>query len=125
MALDLTLPISMPLAFAYLVNTLIAFVAVVLSDRIISHEIEIKHAMIISIVALFVAPMLAPYIGVVDRGLAILLSFVVWVILGELMLTSDRGTKFKVLAIAFVTYYLLSVFLTDPINALMRPYLPF
>ncbi len=125
MALDLALPVSGSLAFAYLLNTLLAFAAVVLSDRIIAHEIEAKHALIISIVALFVAPVFAPYIGVVDRGLAIILSFVVWVILGELLLKADTGTKFKVLAIAFATYYILSVFLTEPISALLRPWLPF
>ncbi len=124
MALDLSLPISMSLATAYLINTLLAFVAVVLSDRIIAHEVEAKHALILAVMAFFVAPMLAPYIGVYDRGIAIILSFVVWVLLGEALLRADLGTKFKVLAIAFVVYYILSIFLLDMIQGYLRGFLP-
>lgn len=124
MALELALPISTSLAATYLINTLLAFAAVVLSDRIIAHEVELKHALIISVIALFVTPMLAPYIGVFDRGLAIVLSFVVWVIAGEILLRADYATKFKVLAIAFFVYYILSVFLADTIQRYLRAYLP-
>jgi len=121
---DLSLPIAPALAVTYLVNTLLAFAAVVLSDKIISHEIEIKHALIISFVALFITPILVPYIGVFDRGMAIILSFVVWVMLGEVLLRSDYTTKFKVLAIAFGVYYILSIFVAETIYGYLRQYLP-
>jgi len=125
MALDLALPISTSLAITYLINTLLAFAAVVLSDRIIAHEVEAKHALILSVISLFVVPMLAPYIGIFDRGIAIILSFVVWVALGEVLLRSDYTTKFKVLAIAFVAYYILSIFLLETIQGYLRGFMPF
>lgn len=125
MALDLALPISTSLATTYLINTLLAFFLVVLSDRIIAHEVEAKHALILSVISLFVVPMLAPYIGVFDRGIAIILSFVVWVALGEVLLRSDYATKFKVLAIAFGVYYILSIFLLETIQVYLRGFMPF
>ena len=124
MVLDLALPISVSLATTYLINTLLAFAAVVLSDRIIAHEVEVKHALILSVISLFVVPLLAPYIGVFDRGIAIILSFVVWVALGEVLLRADYGTKFKVLAIAFGVYYILSIFLLETIQRYLRVFTP-
>lgn len=124
MALDLTLPISPALAMTYMINALLAFVAVVLSDRIIAHEVEAKKALVIAVISLFAAPMFAPYLGIFDRGLAILLSFVVWVVLGEILLRADYGTKFKVLAIAFVVYYALSIFLLETIQGYLRAFTP-
>lgn len=121
----LSLPISPALATAYLISTLLAFIAVILSDRIIAHEVETKHALILSVVSLFLVPLVAPYIGVFDKGLAIILSFVVWVILGEVLLHADMQTKFKVLAVAFFVYYVMSIFLLETIQGYLRPFLPY
>ena len=119
------IPFSTSLAVAYLLNAILAFAAVVLVDKIISHDIEAKHALILSAVSFFAVPLIAPFVGAFDRGASIILSFVSWVILGEIILQSDRTTKLKVLVIAFAVYYLLSIFVTDSIYAALSRYISF
>lgn len=117
------LPVS--LAVAYLLNAILAFAAVVLVDKVISHDIEAKHAFILSLVSFFAVPLLAPFVGAFERNASLVLSFVSWVILGEVILQSDRTTKLKVLVIAFAVYYLLSLFVADSVYAVLKRYLPF
>lgn len=125
MALPLSLPISASLAITYLINTLLAFAAVVLADRIIAHEMEAKRALVIAVISLFATPLLAPYLGIYDRGVAILLSLVVWVVMGEILFHADFQTKLKVMGVAFLVYYILSIFLLETIQGYLRPFMQF
>ncbi|MFH0832363.1 MAG: hypothetical protein V1900_01410 [Candidatus Aenigmatarchaeota archaeon] len=99
----------------YFVNSLIAFVAVMLSDEIIAHNIEVKHALILSVLSFFVAPVVAPLVGLSGIYALILIPLVVWVLLGEIVLEADWETKLKVLLVAFAVYYILSIVLGDMI----------
>lgn len=96
-----------------LISTLVAFVALVLSDTVIAHGIEAKRLLIMSLVALFIAPIAGSFLS----GYIVLSSFVfayavplaVWIILGEVLLTADMMTKVKVAAVGFVVYIILSL----------------
>lgn len=119
-----SLPFSASVAITYLINALLAFVAVVLVDRIISHEVEAKHALALSIVSFVAVPILAPFIGAFEKNALLVLSFVSWVILGEALLQSDWQTKLKVLVIAFVVYSVLTLFAADMVSDMLRRYMP-
>ena len=102
-----------------LVNSIVAFIAIMLANKVIAHNFEAKHAFIMAIVALFITPIvgtfIAPYIPIPYFG-AIILPLVVWIALGELSLNADPVTKLKIIIIAFVVYFLLSIFLTPMIR---------
>ena len=116
--------VSLSLAVTYFLNAVLAFAVVMLVDKIISHEIEAKHAFILAMVAFVVVPLVAPFVGAFERNGLLILSFVSWVILGEVVLRADWQTKLKVLVIAFVVYYILSLFAADTLNTVLRRYLP-
>src|SRR5687768_12610621 len=98
---------------ATLVSALVAFVALVISDKFIAHGIETRRLAIISIAALFIAPiagtLISSYLLVPLYIAAYLLPLAIWIILGEFLLTNDRMTNFKVAAIGWVVYIILSV----------------
>lgn len=106
-----------------LISSLVAFIAIVIADKLIAHNFEAKHSFIMAIVALFATPIVIGFIlGMLALPLfvvagvevisGLLLPLVVWIALGELLLESDRMTKLKVVIIAFVVYLVLSIFLT-------------
>ncbi len=109
-------PLSVGGIIALLLNALVAFIALVIADKIIAHSINVKKLFIIALVALF----LTPIVGAVVLELialpvlvsAYILPLLVWIILGEVLLSSDMGTKAKVAVIGFVVYIVLSIFLT-------------
>ena len=106
-----------------LISSLVAFIAIVIADKLIANNFEAKHSFIMAIVALFATPIVIGFIlGMLALPLfvvagvevisGLLLPLVVWIALGELLLESDRMTKLKVVIIAFVVYLILSIFLT-------------
>ncbi len=106
------------------VSAILAFIAIVASDKLISHSIDAKKSLIMALIALFIVPIAAtfvlgfipvlasiPYIG------SILLPLVFWIGLGEGLLSSDRKTKLKVAVVAFIVYIILQVFAAPYIRA--------
>jgi uncharacterized membrane protein len=113
-----------------LVNAIVAFIAIVLADKLIAHNFDAKHSFIMAIVALFVTPIILGFIfgflslpvfivGGIEIISGFILPLVVWIALGELLLQADRITKLKVIIIAFVVYLILSIFLTPFLMGLL------
>lgn len=115
---------AVSVAMTYLINALIAFVVVFLIDKVVSHDVEPKHALILSLVSFVAVPLVAPFVGAFEKNAVLVLSFVSWVILGEVLLQSDLMAKAKVLVIAFFIYYVLLIFAADAINGIILRYIP-
>ncbi len=109
-------PLSIGGVIALLLNAVVAFIALVIADKLIAHSIDAKKIFIMALVALFITPI----IGAVILSLvalpvlvsAYILPILVWLVLGEVLLSSDSGTKAKVAVIGFVVYIILSMFLS-------------
>ena len=113
-------PFSVAGIVALLVNTVIAFIALVIADKLIAHNIDAKRLFIIAFVALFLTPIVG---ALLLSSLALpavvsgyLFPFIVWLILGELLIKeADMKTKLKVVVVAFVVWIILSMFLAPVI----------
>lgn len=98
-------------AIALLVQILIIWVIIILSDKLIVHRIEAKHSIILAVLAYFVSPLVLAFGGISIPFAGIIIPLIVWVVLSELLL---RGlgttvvTRLKVAAIAFVIYFILN-----------------
>lgn len=101
-----------------LVKALIVFVAIVISDKVIAHEIEIKHALLMSIAAYFLIPIVVAAILIIqvisypfNLALAWILPLIVWIILGEVVLHgADRKAKLGIAVVAFIVYVIVDFF---------------
>ena len=107
---------------ATLVNVLIIFLALVIADKVIAHNVNVKRLLIMALIAFFLAPiigsLIAGYVAIPYIGL--ILPLIVWIILGELLIKeADMKTKLKVVVVAFVVYTFLSLYLTPVIISLL------
>ncbi|MEM7819279.1 MAG: hypothetical protein QXD48_00420 [Candidatus Aenigmatarchaeota archaeon] len=107
--------LSIGFAVSTLISSIIAFIAIIISDAIIAHNIDTKHSFILAIVALFLAPiagaLLTTYINISIPYFEIFIfPLIIWIILGEILLKAEMITKLKVIIIAFVVYEILSIF---------------
>jgi hypothetical protein len=109
---------------ATLVSAIVAFIAIIIADELIAHNIEIKHSLIMAIVAMFIVPIISlfalsyvnldiPYIG------TFIIPLIIWIILGEILLKADFMAKLKVIVIAFIVFEILEMFLVPYLFALM------
>ncbi len=105
---DAILPTSFGSILGLLINTLVAFIAIVVSNGVIAHNIDIKHSFIMAIVALFVAPIIVAFLSLGVYLSLFIIPLIVWIILGEVLLSADKMTKLKVVIIAFVVYTILN-----------------
>lgn len=116
MAVDLLATFGIPLsvggALALLIQSLITAAVIVLSDKIIAHEMDIKHAFMMSIGAYFAVPLIM--LGVAAGGIQLpsvvtlyIVPLLAWIVLGEILLKADTVTKAKVAAVAFIVYTVL------------------
>lgn len=120
MSLDIFgLSLSIGTVLTYLIDALIAWIAIIIADKIIAHEIEPKKSLVLALASFLVVPFVLPLLGIGSLGSTILVSAIVWIGLGELILEADRMTKLKVLIIAFVVYYIISIFLSEYILSLI------
>lgn len=109
-------PLSVGGVIALLVNTLIAFVALVIADKVIAHNVDAKRLLIVAFVALFITPIVAT-VALSSLALpafvsAYVLPFVVWLAIGEALIKeADMKTKLKVVVVAFVVWIILSIYL--------------
>lgn len=122
------IPLTIPGIVASFVSSLIAGLVIIVADKLVAHNIEAKHAMMISGIALFITPILgafaADYTALPGFVFSYLLPLAVWVVLGELLLKSDRVAKLKVAAIAFLAYTALSITVTPMIISAVSGFLP-
>ncbi|HIG97411.1 MAG TPA: hypothetical protein HA230_03655 [Candidatus Aenigmarchaeota archaeon] len=115
-------PMTLGGIIATLVNVLIIFLALVIADKVIAHNVNVKRLLIMALIAFFLAPiigsLIAGYVAIPYIGL--ILPLIVWIILGELLIKeADMKTKLKVVVVAFVVYTFLSLYLTPVIISLL------
>jgi hypothetical protein len=103
------IPFSIPFLVSQMLATVIAFVAIVVVDNYIAHNIELKRTAALSIVALFIVPIVIAVTGIRIPFVGVYAPLVAWLILGELILDNDFSTKIKVLGIAFFVYYVVNI----------------
>ena len=115
-------PMTLGGIIATLVNVLIIFLALVIADKVIAHNVNVKRLLIMALIAFFLAPiigsLIAGYVAIPYIGL--ILPLIVWIILGELLIKeADMKTQLKVVVVAFVVYTFLSLCLTPVIISLL------
>jgi hypothetical protein len=116
------------------IESLIVAAVVVFADRIIAHEMEVKHAVIVSIAAFFAIPFLmsaalpllffnATFNIIFFYGLPLL----VWILLAEAFLSgADHKTKIELAFVAWIVYLFVGyVGIYTGIPAMLNQYIPF
>jgi hypothetical protein len=93
-----------------LIQVLIIWIAVMLSDKIIAHQIEAKHSLILAVLAYFLVPLVFSFAAIGIPYASIVVSLAVWIALSEVLLRQTPGfvAKIKVAAVAFVIYLILT-----------------
>lgn len=124
-AFGLPFSINLSLIIVYFINAIVALIAIMIADQVIAHHVEPKRAFGLAVLALVLTPLAAPYIGLTGTMATLILPLVVWIAFGELILENDRITKLKVLGVAFVVYYIMSIFVAPYLYGLMSMILPF
>jgi hypothetical protein len=117
------LSLSINSVLIYLVNALIAWVALIAADTVIAHNIEAKKTLVLSLAAFFVVPFFLPLLGLGALGSTVVVSAIVWIGLGELILEADWTTKLKVLLIGFIVYFVVSMYLGEYIIGFISGFL--
>lgn len=117
-------PLSVGGVIALLVNTLIAFLALVIADKIIAHNVDAKRLFILAFIALFVTPIVGSLIfsaiALPSAVSAYVLPLIVWIVLGELLIKeADMKTKLKVVVVAFIVWIVLSIVLAPTVFSLL------
>ncbi len=94
------------------VQTLVIFLVIMIADRVISHGVEMRHALILSFAAYFLPGLLLfglNVAGVVLPGFVLLaLPIIVWIALGEVLLEGDFKNKLIVAVIAYATFLVIN-----------------
>ena len=122
------LPLSVGGAIGLLLTTLIIFVAIVLSDKILSHEMDTKHVLIMSFLCAFVVPLITSLVTSLisfPAGFSQIFFFglplVSWIIIGEFLLEGDMKQKLTVAFIAFAIFTALQMFgITGIVRSFIR-----
>lgn len=126
------LPLDIGTVIISLVNALLAFIAIVVADKFIAHEIDIKSSLAMSLITFFIVPIIGTLISsfiplppfVAGAFFTIILPLIVWVGLGEMIIKSEQKIKLMVLAVAFAVYYILSLFIAPYIHGIIASFLP-
>ncbi len=116
MVVDLLATFGIPLtvggAVGLLVQALITAIVIILADKVIAHEFDIKHSFIMALGSYFAMPLIM--LGIAAGGLQLpgivvlyIVPLLAWVVLGEILLKADTVTKAKVAVAAFVVYTIL------------------
>jgi len=108
------IPLSIGGAIGLLVNVIIIFLVIVLSDEIVAHNFEIKRSFLMSILAYFVVPIILSvilsFLPQMPFGIfgIYIIPLIVWIILGEILLEAEMLKKAVVAIIAFAAYTILT-----------------
>ncbi len=105
-----------------LINVIITAIAIMIADKLITHEISVKHSLLMAFIAYLIVPILFSFLFTFVPGIAvigIILPLVAWIILGELLLKSDRKQKAIVAIIAYAVNILLLTYVSGFIFAVL------
>jgi hypothetical protein len=109
--IPIPIPLSVGGVVGFLIDALLIFIVLLIADMIISHGIEPKRSLIMSLVAYFITPIVSYFIATaVSLPLEIMLyliPLVVWIALAEVLLEHDTMEKLKIAVLAFVVYIIL------------------
>ena len=107
------------------VQTLIVFLVIVIADRAISHGVEMKHALILSVAAYFLPGLLLFGLNIAGMllpgSILLVLPLLVWIGLGELLLEGDFKNKLIVAIIAYVVFLAINA---SPLPSIVMSYVP-
>ena len=103
------IPSSIGGVISLVVQVLIIWIVVMLADKVIAHEIEAKRSAILAFLAYFLSPLVLVFVTIPIPFVGLFAPLIVWVVLGELLLSGDRVSRLKVAAVAFVIYLLLNL----------------
>jgi hypothetical protein len=97
-----------------LIKVFVIFIALVIADKVIAHEMEIKHILIMAFLCAFIVPfvtigLINPFLSpFVPAGFSQIffygLPLVFWIILGEALLGGEFKEKLIVAFIAFAVF---------------------
>jgi hypothetical protein len=107
-------PLSIGGAISMFIEAIIVFIVLLVVDELIIHQLEIKKSFILalalSLVSYFVIPVIiayVPFISAIPFAFYII-PLIVWIILGEILLSGEMKQKLMVAVIAFVVYTILT-----------------
>jgi len=122
--------LSLGIIIGHLLTTLIIFIALVIADKIIAHEMEAKHILIMAFLCAFIVPIgislissiltsfiPAEFTGLFYAGMPLLF----WIIFGEILLGGDYKEK---IAVAFIAWAIYMVLLRFNISGIIMQFLP-
>lgn len=110
-------PLTIPGILGLLITTFIIFIALVIADKVIAHEMDTKHILIMSFLCAFVVPIIVSIalpILPIPAGFSQIFYFgfplLMWIIFGEALLRGDFKQKIAVAFIAFAVFTALQMF---------------
>ncbi len=104
------------------INVVITAIAIMIADKLITHEISVKHSLLMAFIAYLIVPILFSLLFTFVPGIAvigIILPLIAWIILGEILLKSDRKQKAIVAVIAYAVNILLLTYVSGLIFAVL------
>ncbi|MBI5061251.1 MAG: hypothetical protein HZB67_02975 [Candidatus Aenigmarchaeota archaeon] len=117
-----------------IIEALIVSVVVIISDRFIAHEMEVTHALAVSIAAFFAIPFLTSAVfmfaslgAMFNIVLFYGLPLVIWIILAEMFLSgADHKVKIELAFIAWAAYLAIDFAgYSTGIPQMLSQYIPF
>ncbi|MBI4018387.1 MAG: hypothetical protein HY368_02160 [Candidatus Aenigmarchaeota archaeon] len=112
---------------ALLIKSVLAFLVITLADSVIGHEFRPTHTAVISLLALFAAPIVTTLMNQafsLPLYVDLLISLIVWIIAGEILLEeADMMTKLKVMVVAYAVFTVASFALDAPIMNFVTGYI--
>ena len=106
------------------VNVIVTAIAIMIADKVIAHEINFKHSLIMAVIAYLVVPLAISFAVLYVPAIAIvsiILPLVAWIILGEILLSSDMKQK----AIVAIIAYAVNIFLSIYVSGMILSFIPF
>ena len=106
-------------------QTFLIFIAIVIADKVLTHGVEAKHALILAVAAYFlpgVALFAVSLAGLVLPGIVLLVfPLIIWIILGEILLEGDLKDK---LIVAVIGYAIFLIINAVPLRAIVSSFIP-
>lgn len=108
--------------FAILINAVVAWIVLMIIDKIVAGNLDVKRTFIMALVALFIVPIVVGFLALPGLVSIYVVPLIVWIALGEVLLKASAMQKLKVVIIAFVVYIILN-FVGVP--GMLAGFLPF
>lgn len=102
------MPFDLISIFAFIVQLLIIWIVILLSERLVAARVGAKRAFALAFLAYFIPPLLFTFVNIAIPFAYLIIPLVVWIILSELLLRdSSFGGRIKIAVVAFVIYLIL------------------